>query len=123
MSVRASPRSNPRIPLVTAIFPKPALSAPEPVEPVSQLDAHQIFCVLVAELPFDPQPQWGAVAYGERDVVETVGKNGLGMESVDQIDAFVKLSGAVERLFKNVGAVEDREPGGREKRGPREHDS
>jgi hypothetical protein len=30
---------------------------PEPVEPVVQLDAHHVFCVLLAELPFDPQPR------------------------------------------------------------------
>jgi hypothetical protein len=116
-------RSDPCIPLVTTIFPKPAVAAPEFVEPVGQLNAHHIFGVLVAELPFDPQPQRGTMAYGERGVIETVGKNGLRMESVDQIDAFVILPGAVKRLFKNVGAVEDHEPGGGEKRGPREHDS
>src|ERR1700719_3289447 len=45
------------------------------------------------------------------------------MESVDEIDAFVILSGPVERLFKNVCAMEDNEPGRGEKRGLREHDS
>ena len=114
---------NSGIPLIPAIFPKPALAAPEPVEPVGQLDAHHIFCVLVAELPFDPQPQRGAVADRKRPVVEAMGKNGLRVESVDQIDAFVILSGAVKRLFQNVGAMEDHEPGGGKKRGPREHDS
>jgi hypothetical protein len=86
---RGSCRSDPGVPLVAAIFPKSALAAPQPVEPVGHLDAHQIFCVLVAELPFDPQPQRGAVADRKRDVVETMGKNGLRMESVDQIDAFI----------------------------------
>jgi hypothetical protein len=52
--------------------------------------------VLVAELPFDPQPQRGD---GERDVIESVGKNGLRMESVDQIDAFVLLPGSLRRLL------------------------
>src|ERR1700730_11601735 len=45
------------------------------------------------------------------------------MESVDQINAFVILPGTVQGPFVNVGAVEDHEPGGREKRGPREHNS
>jgi hypothetical protein len=66
---RASPLSDPRIPLVTAIFPKPALSAPKPVEPASQFNAHNIFCVLVAELPFDPQPERGAMTCGEQGIV------------------------------------------------------
>ncbi len=115
-------RSNPRIPLVTAIFPKPALAAPEPVEPVGQLDAHHIFCLLVTELPFDPQPQGGTISDGERGIVETMRKNGLRMERVDEIDALVILPGAVERLFQNVGAMEDHEPGSGEDRSPREHD-
>jgi hypothetical protein len=97
-------RSDPRIPLVTAIFPKPALAAPEPVEPVGQLDAHHIFCVLVAELPFDPRTQRGTMAYGERDVVETVGKNGLGMESVDEIDVFVIFPGTITNATRSVSA-------------------
>jgi hypothetical protein len=81
--------SDPGIPLVPAIFPEPALAAPQPVEPVDPLDAHQTFCVLVAELPFHPQPQRGAVADRKRDVVETMGEDGLRMESVDQVDAYM----------------------------------
>jgi hypothetical protein len=42
---RGSCRSDPGIPLVPAIFPKPAPAAPEPVEPVGQLDAHHTFAV------------------------------------------------------------------------------
>jgi len=120
---RASPLSDPGIPLVAAIFPEPTLSAPDLVEPAGHLDAHHIFCVLVAELAFDPQPQGGAMANGEQGIVETVRKNGLRMESVDQIDAFIILSGAVERLLKNVGAMEDNEARRGEKRGLPEHDS
>jgi hypothetical protein len=45
-------RSDPGIPLVRAIVPKPALAAPEPVEPVGQLDAHHVFCVPVAALSY-----------------------------------------------------------------------
>jgi hypothetical protein len=82
MPVRGSPLSDPGIPLVTAIFPEPPVAAPEPVEPVGQLDAHHIFGVLVAELPFDPQPQRGTVAAGKRHVIEAMRKNGLRMESV-----------------------------------------
>jgi hypothetical protein len=95
---RGSCRSDPHIPLVIAILPKPALGVPNPVEPVGHLDAHHIFGVLVAELPFDPQPR-GTVTDGERDVIESLGKNGLRMESVDQIDAFVLLPGLLRRLF------------------------
>src|ERR1700730_321128 len=96
---RGSCRSDSRTPLVIAILPKPALGVPEPVEPVGHLDAHHIFGVLVAELPFDPQPQRGTVTDGERDVIESLGKNGLRMESVDQIDAFVLLPGSLRRLL------------------------
>ena len=94
------PDSNPRIPLIAAIFPEPALSAPDPVEPIGQFDAHHIFCVLVAELPFDPQPERGSVADCQRPAVETVRENGLRMECVDEIDAFIILSSAVHRSFK-----------------------
>lgn len=66
---RASPLSDPGIPLVAAIFPEPTLSAPDLVEPAGQLDAHHIFCVLVAELPFDPQPERGAMTCGEQGIV------------------------------------------------------
>jgi hypothetical protein len=39
------------------------------------------------------------VADGERDVIESLGKNGLRMESVDQIDEFVLLPGSFRRPF------------------------
>ena len=108
-------RSDPCIPFIPAVFPKPALSAPDPVEPIGYLNVHNIFCVLVAELPFDAQPQRGSMVSGQRLAIETVRKNGLRMECVDEIDAFIILSGTVERLFKNVGAVEDNEAGGGKK--------
>jgi hypothetical protein len=88
-----------RLSLVTAIFPEPAVAATEHVEPVGQLDAHQIFRLLVAELPFDPRPQRGTMTGRKRSVVESVHKNGLRMESVDQIDAFVILSGPFKRIL------------------------
>src|SRR5712675_693769 len=43
------------------------------------------------------------------------------MESIDQINAFIILSGTVRGPFINVGAVEDNEPGGGEKRGALKH--
>lgn len=60
---------NPRIPLIAAIFPKSAPAAPETVEAVRDLDTHQIFCLLVAELAFDTQPQRRAMADRKRRVV------------------------------------------------------
>ena len=114
---RASPLSDPGIPLVASIFPEPTLSAPDLVEPVGQLDAHHIFCVLVAELPFDPQPERGAM---------TVVSSGRRLDYAQEWFADGKRRS--DRCFrnncpvpssvcsKNVCAMEDNEPGRGEKR-------
>src|SRR5207244_401359 len=54
--------SQPRIPLVAAIFPEAALALADTVEPFDGLDAGQVFGVLVADLALDAQPQRRAVA-------------------------------------------------------------
>ena len=52
---RASPLSDPCIPLVTAIFPEPAIAAPEVIEPITYLDPHDIFGMLVAKMALHAQ--------------------------------------------------------------------
>src|SRR5262249_30997656 len=114
-------RLNPRVPFIAAIFPKSAPAASKTVEAVRNLDTHQILCVLVAELAFDAQPQRRAMTDRERRVVKAMRQNGLWVESIDQIDAFVILPGAVKRLLKRVGALEDDKASRWEKLCPREH--
>lgn len=48
--------SNPGVPLIATVLPKPAIAAPEIIEPIADLDAHHIFRMLVAEMALDPQP-------------------------------------------------------------------
>src|SRR5579875_3456540 len=110
------------IPFIAAIFPETALAAPDPIEPIGRFDTHHIFCVFVAELPFDPQPERSAVANGQRFIVQPVCKYCLRMESIDQIDAFIILSSSVRRLVKGIGAMKDDEPGGGEKARALQHD-
>src|SRR5712672_3403466 len=58
--------SDPRIPLIPAIFPIAAAAAMQIGEALHQLDAHDVFRHLVAELPLEPQPQREeTVAYSE----------------------------------------------------------
>ena len=45
------------IPLIAAIFPKTALTAPYIVEFVADFDAHHVFGMLVAEMALDAQTQ------------------------------------------------------------------
>src|SRR6185436_17312741 len=57
------PRLDPGVPLVTLIFPIAALAAGDVGEALDQLDPHQIFGVLVAQLTLDPQPDRRAVRH------------------------------------------------------------
>ncbi len=50
-------RSNPCVPLIAAVFPETAIAAPQTGKAVDDLNAHDVFGLLVAELPFDPQTQ------------------------------------------------------------------
>jgi hypothetical protein len=58
--------SYPRVPLITPIFPIAAAAAMQIGEALHQLDAHDVFRHLVAELPFEAQPQRRAVGNGQR---------------------------------------------------------
>src|SRR5271165_2617115 len=104
--------SDARVPLVAAVFPVAALAAVEARQAVGELDALDVFGLLVAELALDPQAQGRAVGDVERLAVHGVGDQGLGMDGVHQGDALVVLAGrllaALGRLaFEVVGAVED----------------
>jgi len=65
-------------------------------EALHQLDAHDVFRHLVAELPFEAQPQRRAVGNGQRLAVHVIGEDRLRMRSIDQVDALIEraLSGS-----------------------------
>ena len=65
--------SNTGVPFVPAVFPIAAVSAPQSGEAVDQLDAHEVFCLFVAELSLDPQAQRRAVAGAQVLAVHLVG--------------------------------------------------
>jgi len=56
-------RSNPRVPLVTAVLPIASLAAADPGQAGDYFDPGEELGVLVAELALDPQPQGSAVAH------------------------------------------------------------
>ena len=96
----------PGVPLVAAVLPEAAAAAAEAGEAVDQLDAHDVFRLLVAELALDPQPQRRAMRDRQVLAVHAIGQDRLRMEGVDEVDAFVILAVAVGRLLVFVGAVE-----------------
>src|SRR6185369_2141364 len=98
------PRLDPGVPLVTLIFPIAALAAGDVGEALDQLDPHQIFGVLVAQLTLDPQPDRRAVRYRQRLVVQLVGQNCLRMVGIFEIDALVVGAGAI--VLHRIRAVE-----------------
>src|SRR5436190_22998339 len=98
--------SQPRIPLVAAIFPEAALALADAVESFDGLDAGQVFGVLVADLALDPQPQRRAVADRQRIAVHAVGQNGLRMQRIEQVEALVIEAAAVGRAHQLVDAIE-----------------
>src|SRR6266851_1176117 len=81
--------SDPRVPLITAIFPIAAAAAMQIGEALHQLDAHDVFRHLVAELPLEAQPQRRAVGNGQRLAIHVIGEDRLRMHSVDQVDALI----------------------------------
>jgi len=58
------PLSNPRVPLVAAVFPVAALALANPIEPLDELDAAHVLRGLVAELTLDAQAKRRAVRHG-----------------------------------------------------------
>src|SRR5258708_2847821 len=103
--------SDPRIPLITAIFPIAATAAMQIGEALHQLDAHDVFCHLVAELPFEAQPQWRAVGNGQRLAVHLIGEDRLRMRSVNQVDALIVadalgIDTELAAIIQGTGAME-----------------
>src|SRR6516165_642829 len=78
--------SNAGIPFVAAIFPKSAAAAANAGDPIDRLDAHHIFCHLVAELPLDAESQRCAMRNGKRRAIHLISKDRLGMEGVLKSD-------------------------------------
>jgi hypothetical protein len=58
------PESDARVPLVTTIFPIPALTVCDGFKRLNQLDTHDVFGHLVAELPLDANSQWRTICNG-----------------------------------------------------------
>src|SRR5262245_12702285 len=81
--------SEPSIPLIAAVLPESAFAAANAIEAVDRLDARDELGVLVADVTFDPQTQRRAVLYRQRTAVHFMGENGLGVEGIEQVDAFV----------------------------------
>src|SRR5438309_1256424 len=99
---------DPRVPLVAAILPVPPLPATDGREGLHQLDPHDVFGHLVAELALDAQPERRAVLDRERAIVDLVREDRLGVKRVVEVDALVvPIPGAVHA----VRAVEDDVPG------------
>src|SRR5260370_23804321 len=81
--------SDPRVPLVAAVFPVAAAAARDVVEALHQLDRHHVLGHLVAELPLDAQAERGALGHRQRLVVHLVGPDGLLAVSVHEVDGLV----------------------------------
>src|ERR1700732_1948792 len=81
--------SDPRVPLITAIFPIAAVAAVQIGEALHQLDPHDVFRHLVAKLPLEAQPQRRAVGNGQWLAIHVIGEDCLRMHSVDQVDALI----------------------------------
>jgi len=88
------------IPLIATILPKPAAAAPEIVELVADLDAHDIFGVLVTEMALDAQAQRRSALDPQILAVQRIGKDRLRMKGIDQIDALIIAAAAIERLLE-----------------------
>jgi hypothetical protein len=100
-------RSNAGVPFVSPVLPISAVAAPKAAEAVHDLDAHDVFGLLVAKLPLYPQAQRRSVADGKILAVHCVGKNGLLVKGVDEVDALIVATASIQRLFEFVRAVED----------------
>src|SRR3546814_16104311 len=82
--------SDPRIPfIVHPILPVTPLPGADAVEARDRLDPGQIFGVLVAQLPLDPQAQRGAVGDRQPPAVERPGEDRLRVERIDEVAAFI----------------------------------
>jgi hypothetical protein len=79
-------------------------------EALHQLDPHDVFRHLVAELPFEAQPQRRAVGNGQRLVAHVIGEDRLRMRSIDQVDALIVASAlgidAGRAIVQGIGAME-----------------
>src|SRR6201997_5557603 len=107
--------SDPRIPLIPAIFPIAAASAMQVGYAPHQLDAHDVLRHLVAELPFEAQPQRRAVGNGQRLAVQIIGEDRLRMRSIDEVDALI-VAGALGidaglAIVQGIGAMENDKAG------------
>src|SRR3546814_3534103 len=79
--------SNARIPVITGpVLPIAALAAAYALQACDRLDLHQIFRLLVAQLPFHPQPERRAVRHAQGFVVQRAGQDGLRVERVHQVE-------------------------------------
>jgi hypothetical protein len=98
-------------PLVSPVFSEAAVTAPQTIEAVNDLDAHEVFGPLIAKLPLHPQPKWSAVPYGQIGAVHRMAEDGLWTKCVDEMDTLVVPATAIERLLQLIGAMEDGEAG------------
>src|SRR5438309_5054346 len=113
---RLTVSSNSRVPFVALVFPIPSFAAGDGLEALDELDPHDVFSVLVAELSLDPQTDRRAVRHREGFIVQLVGEDGLGMIGVIKVNAFI----IGVSVFVRVSAVKDHVPCGGEGLGQRE---
>src|SRR6202050_1379333 len=79
----------PRIPLVSAIFPKSSFTAADVTKVLDRANSHHILGVFVTQLSLNAQSQRCAVGDGQPFAVELIGENCLRMKGVNEIDTLV----------------------------------
>jgi len=81
--------SDPRIPIIAAIFPIAAFSLTNLIKRCDSLNSHHELGHLVTELTLRSQSDRRSVGNRQRPVIHLIGENGLWMECINQIKAFV----------------------------------
>lgn len=100
----------PGIPFIAGhILPEAALAAAHAAQIRDDFDMVDIFGVLVAQMPLDPQPQRGTVTHTQWLVVEREGQDGLGMQRVDHVDALI-ISIAGNAYYESIDMVDALHP-------------
>ena len=87
--------SNAGVPFIAAILPKTAATAPKRRKIINRFYPHDLFGHLLPELALDPKPQRRAVLDRQSPAVHVIGEDGLGMKSVNKVDALVVPTGPV----------------------------
>src|ERR1700733_14762286 len=107
-----TPVSDPGIPGVALILPVAPLPFTDMSVSFDQLDAHDVFRHLIAELALDTKADRSAVCNREDLVVHLVGEDGLRMHGLRQIDTLIVFCVRIAALHR-IGTVKHRVSRGR----------